>query len=71
MASIRWSFFKSKYADIQLVRKQKGHLKVTCRLGLLITSKKKRIFAVEGTKKLSPTRYSTECFFSPSKVKRK
>ena len=40
MASIRWSFFKSKCSDIQIVIKQNSHLRVTCRLGVLITSKK-------------------------------
>ena len=51
MASIQWSFFKSEHTDIQVLVKQNSHLKVICRLGLWITSKKKRIFAVEGTKK--------------------
>ena len=32
---------------------------VTCRLGLLITSKKKRIFAVEGAENFTPKRYIT------------
>ena len=40
MASIRRSFFKLKHADIQLLIKLNSHLGVTCRLGLLITSKK-------------------------------
>ena len=50
MASIQWSFFRMKYTDIQQFRKQNSHLRVICRLGLQITSKKKRIFAVVGLK---------------------
>jgi len=68
MASIQRSFFQSEYAVIQLFKKKNSHLRVICRLGLLITSKKKRIFAVEGSKKLMPERYCTK-YFSPSKLK--
>ncbi len=62
MASIQWSFIKSKSGDNQQLIKQNGHFGVICCLGLPITSKKKRIFAVEDTKYLTLKRNSTKRF---------